>query len=297
MRKWGLYLISLTAIVVLAGCGGVSKETLDLAQKRIDNLKTQGIPDSMLSMAKVYLAQAIISKDRGKTPDAKKAAAELEKQLSEVENYYKNHVSNLLPSIESLKSQIKSAREEFSALQAKRIDSMLNVVDSFVNIKYYLQANNTAKEIVNSIPQFREDQKKANEIIKKIPGEWVCTNIIKGTENKAINAIEKKIFTFDKKGSVKLIENKKGQSGPFLKEDYEYRSVGTWDVLGDTIYLFVNRFTAVRQNFERMHKEGNKLIWKKESHAPYDSAITDGSQDRNIIYADLLSDFVQTKKF
>lgn len=297
MRKWGLYLISLTAIVVLAGCGGVSQETLDQAQKRIDNLKTQGIPDSMLSMAKVYLAQAIISKDKGKTPDAKKAAVELEKQLSDVEKYYKNHVSNLLPSIESLKSQIKSAREEFSALQAKRIDSMLIVVDSFVNVKYYLQANNTAKEIMNSIPQFREDQKKANEIIKKIPGEWVCTNHIKGTENKAINAIEKKIFSFDKKGGVKLIENKKGQSGPFLKEDYEYRSVGTWDVLGDTIYLFVNRFTAVRQNFERMHKEGKKLIWKKENHAPYDSTITDGSQDRNIIYADLLSDFVQTRKF
>jgi len=297
MRKWGLHLIGLTAIVVLAGCGGVSQETLDQAQKRIDNLKSQGIPDSMLSMAKVYLAQAIICKDKGKTPEAKKAADELEKQLTDVEKYYKENVSNLLPSIESLKSQIKSARSEFSALQAKRIDSMVNVVDSFVNIKFYLQANNTAKEIVNSIRKFREDQKKANEIIKKIPGEWVCTNHIKGTENKEINAIEKKIFTFDKKGGVKLVENKKGRSGPFLKEDYEYRSVGTWDVLGDTIYLFVNRFTAVRQNFERMHKEDNKLIWKKENHAPYDSAITDGSQDRSIIYADLLSDFVQTKRF
>lgn len=297
MRKWGLYLISLTAIVVLAGCGGVSQKNLDQAQKRIDDLKAQGIPDSLLSMAKVYLAQAIISKDKGKSPEAKKAADELEKQLSEVEKYYKDHVSNLLPSIESLKSQIKSAREEFSALQAKKIDSMVNVVDSFVNIKFYLQANNTAQEILARIPQFREDQKKANEIIRKIPGEWVCTNHIKGTENKEINAIEKKIFTFDKKGSVKLTENKKGRSGPYLKEDYEYRSVGTWDVLGDTIYLFVNRFTAVRQNFERMHKEGKRLIWKKENHAPYDSAITDGSQDRNIIYADLLSDFVQKRRF
>lgn len=297
MKKWGLYLISLTAIVVLAGCGGVSQKTLDQAQKRIDNLKTQGIPDSMLSMAKVYLAQTIISKDKGKSPEAKKTADELEKQLSEVERYYKDHVSNLLPSIESLKSQIKSAREEFSALQAIKIDSMMNVVDSFVNIKFYLQANNTAQEILNSIPQFREDQKKADEIIKKIPGEWVCTNHTKGTENKEINAIEKKIFTFDRKGNVKLVENKKGRSGPYLKEDYEYRSVGTWDVLGDTIYLFVNRFSAVRQNFERMHKEGKKLIWKKENHAPYDSTITDGSQDRSIIYADLLSDFVQKRRF
>jgi hypothetical protein len=297
MRKWGLYLISLTALIALAGCGGVSQKTLDQAQKRIDNLKTQGIPDSMLSMAKVYLAQAIISKDKGKAPEAKKAATELEKQLSEVEKYYKDHVSNLLHSIESMKSQIKSVRNEFSALQAKKIDSMVNVVDSFVNIKFYLQANDVAKEIVNSIPHFREDQKKANEIIKKIPGEWVCTNHIKGTENKDINAIEKKIFTFDRKGSVKLIENKKGQSGPFLKEDYEYKSVGTWDVLGDTIYLFVNRFAAVRQNFQRLHKEGKKFIWKSENHPSYDSAITDGSQDRNIIYADLLSDFVQTKKF
>lgn len=297
MKRWGLCFISLIAIIALTGCGGVSQKTLDQAQKRIDNLKAQGIPDSLLSMAKVYLAQAVISKDKGKTPDAQKAAVELEKQLTEVENYYKNNVSNLLPSIESLKSQIKSARDDFSTLQAKKIDSMTNVVDSFVGIKWYLQAHTTAQEIVNRIPQFREDQKKANEIIRKIPGEWVCTNHIKGTENKEINAIEKKIFSFDKKGTVKLVENKKGRSGPFLKEDYEYRSVGTWDVLGDTIYLFVNRFTAVRQNFERMHKEGKKLIWKKETHAPYDSAITDGSQDRNIIYADLLSDFEQTRRF
>lgn len=297
MQKWGLNFISLTAIIAITGCGGVSKKSIDTAHKRIETLKSQGVPDSMLSMAKVYLNQVEIFQEKGKTPDAKKSAIELEKQLADAENFFKNSVSNLLPSIEALKSKIKSSRSEFSALQGKKIDSMLTVVDSFVGIKWYLQANNTAQEIANRIPQFREDQQKANEIMKKVPGEWVCTNHIKGTENKEINALEKKIFSFDRKGSVKLIENKKGRSGPYLKEDYEYRSVGTWDVLGDTIYLFINRFTAVRQNFERMYKENNKFIWKKENHPPYDSTITDGSQDRNIIFADLLGDFQQTRKF
>lgn len=296
MQKWGFRLISLTAIIAITGCG-VNKKTIETAQKRIETLKTQGVPDSLLSMAKVYLSQVEIFVDKGKTPEAKKSAEELEKQLTDAESYYKNQISNLLPSIESLKSQIKASRDEFSALQGKKIDSMLTIVDSFVGIKWYLQAHTTAQEISNRIPQFREDQKKANDIIKKIPGEWVCTNHIKGTENKEINAIEKKIFTFNKNGSVKLIENKKGRSGPFLKEDYEYKSLGTWDVLGDTVYLFVNQFAAVRQNFERMHKEGKKLIWKKETHAPYDSTITDGSQDRNIVYSDLTGDFVQTRKF
>lgn len=296
MQKWGFGLISLTAIIAITGCG-VNKKTIETAQKRIETLKTQGVPDSLLSMAKVYLSQVEIFVDKGKTPEAKKSAEELEKQLTDAESYYKNQISNLLPSIESLKSQIKASRDEFSALQGKKIDSMLTIVDSFVGIKWYLQAHTTAQEISNRIPQFREDQKKANDIIKKIPGEWVCTNHIKGTENKEINAIEKKIFTFNKNGSVKLIENKKGRSGPFLKEDYEYKSLGTWDVLGDTVYLFVNQFAAVRQNFERMHKEGKKLIWKKETHAPYDSTITDGSQDRNIVYSDLTGDFVQTRKF
>lgn len=296
MQKWGFRLISLTAIIAITGCG-VNKKTIETAQKRIETLKTQGVPDSLLSMAKVYLSQVEIFVDKGKTPEAKKSAEELEKQLTDAESYYKNQISNLLPSIESLKSQIKASRDEFSALQGKKIDSMLTVVDSFVGIKWYLQAHTTAQEISNRIPQFREDQKKANDIIKKIPGEWVCTNHIKGTENKEINAIEKKIFTFNKNGSVKLIENKKGRSGPFLKEDYEYKSLGTWDVLGDTVYLFVNQFAAVRQNFERMHKEGKKLIWKKETHAPYDSTITDGSQDRNIVYSDLVGDFVQTRRF
>ena len=107
-----------------------------------------------------------------------------------------------------------------------------------------------------------------------------------------------KIFTFGRDNKVTLIEKKKGQSGPFLREDWEFRSWGTYDMFGDTIHLFINRFASVRQNFQRLYveKEGDKITkktWKNEPQETYDSLITDGSQDRYITYPDLKGDFVR----
>ena len=62
-----------------------------------------------------------------------------------------------------------------------------------------------------------------------------------------VKALEKKIFTFNKDGSAKFVESKKGQSSPALKEDWEFNSWGRWELIGDTVYLSVNRFKAVRQ--------------------------------------------------
>jgi hypothetical protein len=173
------------------------------------------------------------------------------------------------------------------------------IVDSFSKIDWQLQANTKAQEIVAAIPQFNFDAERAKELKGRLPGEWTCVTKTKGDNNKDINAVEYKIFTLDKDGKAKFVERKSGQSGPYLKEDWEFVSNGTWDVNGDTLCLFINRFAAVRQMFEKLHLEdgGKKKYWKKEPQPTYDSTITDGSQDRYITFSDLKDDFEQTKKY
>ncbi|HON09494.1 MAG TPA: hypothetical protein PLE24_01400 [Chitinispirillaceae bacterium] len=295
MKRWrAIRIISLTAITAIMSCG-VSQNSLDQASKRIDELKTMGVPDSALSRAKVFLYQAKDAKQRGNSGIAKVAADSLRIHLAKAESMYKDNVNNLLPVIDSMRSVIKMHKANFSGITLKKLDSLMVPVDSLINIKWYLQAHHLLKEIVARLPQFKFDDDRAKELRPRIPGEWTCINETKSKENKAIHAIEKKVFTFRKDGTALLVENKKGQSGPFLKEDWEFRSWGKYDLIGDTIVLLIDRFAAVKQNFERLYVEEEngkkKTVWKKEPQPTYDSLITDGSQDRFITFTDLMEDF------
>lgn len=293
-------IIKLTGVTVLlsiVGCG-VNEKTFTNAEKKIADLKSQGVMDSTLSTVKVLLYQARDAQQRGNTGLAKNTTKQLKRELASVEATFKETVNRLMPKIDSLRSVIRATRSGLTGLQLKKIDSMMVPVDSFMRLKWYLSAYSKAQEIGSMIPQFNKDEERAKELKTIIPGEWVCTNITKSKEVKGVHAVEKKIFTFNRDGSVLLIETKKGQSGPFLKEDWEFKSWGTYDMNGDTIHLFINRFASIRQNFERLYFEdgGKKKVWKKEPQPTYDSLITDGSQDRYITYPDLKEDFTQTRK-
>jgi len=288
--------ISLTALIGIVGCG-VSEKTLSDAEKKMNDMKTMGVPDSALSTVKVYLYQAKDARSRGNTGVANKTAASLKKELAAVDSKYKAEINRLMPVLDSLRSVIKATRSGLTGIQAKKLDSLMVAVDSFANIKWYLQAYNKAAEIGAALPQFNKDEETSKELRSSIPGEWVCTNVTKSTEVKGVHAVEKKIFTFQRNGKVNLVEKKSGQSGPFLKEDWEFRSWGDWDLHGDTVHLFIKRFAAIKQNFTRLYVENGKKVWKKEPQPTYDSTITDGSQDRYVVYQDLKDDFERTRKF
>ena len=297
-----LFATALFIIGLIMSCG-VNDKMLDDAESRLQALKAKGLPDSVLSQPQVYLYQARDAKKRSQYSDAmgeaRTAARLLKKELVRAESYYQEKVSTLRPKVDSVRAVIGQNRDNFSGLTLKRFDSLSAAVDSFLKLDWLLQAYAKGQELVAAIPQFNTDVAHAKELKATVPGEWVCTQQDKRAENKDINAVMKKIFTFQRDGRAKFVESKKGQSGLYLKEDWEFVSTGTWDVAGDTIHVFVDRFAAVRQMFERMFilEGGKKKEWRKEPKPTYDSAITDGSQDRFIAYADLKEDFKQTKKF
>jgi hypothetical protein len=291
-----LQLIGLTAIIGITGCS-VSQKALEESENRINELRQMGVPDSALSKAKVYVYQAKDAVQRGNTGLANKSYDSTKFYIAQAEALYKESLDKIQPEIASIKSNINSFKTKLSGLQVKKIDSLMVPIDSLLNIKWILNAHTLILDLQARLPSLESDQAKADMLKKTIPGDWVCENITKGQEIKEIHAVEKKIFSLSRDGKAKLIENKKGQSGQYLKEDYEFISWGTWDMLGDTICLFINRFASVRQNFEKLYVENGKKVWKKEPQPTYDSLITDGSQDRFITYPDLKEDFKQAKKF
>lgn len=291
-----LQLIGLTAIIGITGCS-VSQKTLDDCEARINQLKQMGVPDSSLSKPRVFVYQAKDAILRGNTGLANKSYDSLKTFIAQAEALYNESLTKIQPEVETIKAKIMSAKANLSGLQAKKIDSLMTPVDSFLNMKWILNAHTLIQDIQARIPSLEADQVKSDNLKKTIPGEWVCESITKSNEFKEIHAVEKKIFSLSRDGKAKLVENKRGQSGQYLKEDYEFISWGTYDLLGDTLCLFIDRFAAVRQNFEKLYVENKKKVWKKEPQPTYDSAITDGSQNRFITLADLKEDFKQVKKF
>ncbi len=290
MKRSIVVFLSLTAIVTMIGCG-VSDSKLADAEKRIETLLEKGVPDSLLSPAKVFVYQARDAKKRGNGALARASADSMETLISQAEQNYTQDLERLRPYIDSLKGVFSDKRKELSGLQEKRLDSLVAVVDSFAQMNWLLQAEAKAKELVEYLPQLEKFEKIASEYRPKVYGRWVFKDKITKESDPTVNAVQYKIFTFNRDGSASFIEKKKGKSGQFLKEDWEFRSYGKFDLFADTVHLIADRFAAVKQDFTELKKVDDKPKWVKTSHPTYDSTITDGSQNRYIHYKDLNEDF------
>jgi hypothetical protein len=287
--------LSLCLVIVIGSCS-VSQKTLNDAQKRIDALKLKGVPDSSLSTAIVYLAQAKDANQRGNKGLAHLSADSMRILIAQAEGAYSDNLIKKKPEVDELVLQLTKAKSQLSGLQVKKLDSALKVIDSFNQKNWIYQVENNAKMAVNELlPVLKFNEDRARELRPRLPGDWVCINKTKSEEIKEVNAVEKKIFSYMSDGKCKLVETKNGQSGQALKEDWEFNSFGTWDILGDTIFMFINRFVSVRQNFTTMSMKDGKKVWTLKKEPTYDSAITDGSQDRWIPFTDLQRDFEKKK--
>ncbi|NLD91941.1 MAG: hypothetical protein GX639_04645 [Fibrobacter sp.] len=291
-RRSLIGIFSLTALLI-AGCG-VSEKSIQDGQTRIDALKAKGVPDSLLSQSKLYLRMASDGILHKNSSESSKGMSEFKKEISNVEKSAASIISQLDSEISAIRNQVESIKARLTGHQVFKLDSAIKTVDSLLGVNNKADAVAQSRKIQKLLPVLIEDERKANEIKDKVFGTWTCTNVAKHSEDRTVNAVEKKIFILNRDGTAKFIEKKSGKSGPYLKEDYEYNSYGTFGFMGDTIYLSINRFVAVKQNFTRM-TDIKKKVWTPDNHPPYDTIITDKSQDRFVAYQDLLADFVRSK--
>ncbi len=284
------------SVILIAGCS-VSQRSIDDAQRRINELKAKGVPDSSLSDAVKYLYGATYAREKDDKTRARKSLDSARMLIAQSEALYAENAVRLKPYTDSVVALLTKARAEFTGMQLKSLDSALAVIDAFIQKHWIYQIEDNCKKCVDLLPTLRFNEERAKELKVRLPGEWVCTNTTKSDADKAINAVEKKVFTFNKDGKVMLVETKKGQSAKNLPEDWEFQSFGTWDCRGDTIHIFVDRFACKRQNFETLIEKDGKKNWEKKAEKPYDSLITDHSQDRWLPFSEMSEDFKQDKKF
>ncbi len=289
--KKAISILSFLALVFLVGCG-ISDEKLDAANLRLDELLNKGLPDSLVSPAKVSLYAATESKKRGRSGEAKldytKGVAALDVAEAALEKAVTEKKPKVLADYSSNKEDVK---KNLRGLHLKEADSLLAIVDSLLNISFVYKAENKMLAFDENYKSLKEQQKTADKIKRKVYGTWKYEVQASHSEDKSVNSIEKKVFVFYKNGKATFVEEKKGKSSPFLKEDWKFISKGTWDMKGDTIHVLTNKFACPKQTFWELHPKGNKKTWVKKNQPTYDSTVTDGSQDRFITLADLKEDY------
>ncbi len=264
--------------LILAGCGGVSQEKLDVAKAQIAELESKGVPDSLLSKPKVFLYQTTTALKTSNSGLARRGYDSLTITLDYAQSWYEATMKQLKPRVASLRAKIEEGTEGLTGLQRAFADSMIGLVDSFTAKNWMLQAEQKASALEQTLPLLQEDEKKAQRIRKRLPGRWRGRRVIKEPGK---NAVEKRELVFKTDGSIQVTEEMRGQTSEYLKEDWKFISWGTYDIKGDTIKLFIEREKCPRQTFWN-YRDGKG--WVKEDQPTYDSTITNGSKDRFMTY-------------
>ena len=298
MKRFLTVSLVATAALITIGCGANQKK-IDDAELRIKTLAEKGAPDSITSRAKVFLYQAQDAKKRGQGALAKSSAESLFVLVDKAEQVYGEAVKRLTPSVTSRRKKLDEQTAGLTGMHATCRDSLVAIVDSLIKLNNIMQADAKLIEVEKYMPDLLKEQELSKKIRKKVIGTWKFTDITTHSQDKTVHAVEDKIFSFPKNGKGHFIEKKKGKSSPFLKEDWRFDSWGKWDVKGDTIHLLVNRFKVAKYDIfdYKLQADGKTRKWVKNMDAggTYDSTITDGSQNRFIVYKDLLVDFKKSK--
>jgi hypothetical protein len=264
-------------LIPLSGCG-VSQKKLNEAEARIKALQGQGVPDSLLSEAQVQLAQARSSIKVGDAVSAKRQFDSVQVLIAKASGSFESSTKELKPAVESLKKGISARKAELSGLQLKYVDSMLTVVDAFAAKGQWAEAKANCSQLDSEMPNLLKDEQLTKMAREALVGTWINTT---NHKEDGVKAVEKKSFTFKADGSLKLVEEMKGQTAPNRKEDWLFESTGTYQLKGDTALLSITREKCPRQSYWFL--KGSK--WAKSDKPTYDSTITDGRKDRFVTYA------------
>ncbi|MCX7727394.1 MAG: hypothetical protein N2053_11175, partial [Chitinispirillaceae bacterium] len=178
-------------------------------------------------------------------------------------------------------------------------DSMLKILDSLIGKNWYIPALTKALELDTVMGVLLKNEAKAKEIRPKLIGTWKDVHVVKPPEDeeggKKYKATDTRIFKFMKDGSFEGLEERHGQTTPYLKEDWKFLSWGKYDLMGDTIYIFINREKCAQQIFHQLNVKDNK--WIKKEQPTYDSTFTTPRKDKDkfIVWSDLTLEFKKVK--
>lgn len=264
--------------------------------ERIKTLETKGTPDSVLSSVKVYLYNVNNLGKTGQIGKVRLYKDSLKTGLAAAEAWYEKAMQDNKVYIENVKKTINEKKAKLTGLPLKDCDSLFNVADSFVTINWLIQARTKFEQLDAMMPVFEQNQERAAELLPKLYGTWKDVHVLRPPEDEEgahYKATETRIYTFGKDGKFYGIEEMHGQTTPYMKEDWKFISWGTYDLMGDSIYLFINREQCAQQVFTQLNNKTNK--WDRNVKPTYDSTVTNNKKDKFITWDDLKIAFKRSK--
>lgn len=280
------------ASIMFTGCG-VGEKKLTEADMRIKALETKGVPDTLLSSAKVYLSQVVQAKKVSDGGSMKTGWDSLGAILKRADAWLVESQATMKPFVDARRKVYTDKRAQLTGLQAVTLDSMTAFVDSFITKNWLLQAKQYCMTIDSMLPVLEADEVKVTAHRKELMGTWKGEQEPAGSEeNKKINAVQTSIYTFKNDGSLHINETMKGQSDINRKEDWAFESWGRYDLKGDTILMFLEREKCLRQIISIQDDAGK---WKATEGPKFDTTLAKGAKDRTLEWKDLKENFKKSK--
>lgn len=264
-------------------------------EEQIKALKEQGIPDSTLSSLKVYLSNVVNFGKSGISGKEKLYKDSLKAGIAKAEAWYQQELQASKPIVDNMRKSFLDRKATLSGLPLADADSLLKIVDSMLAKNLVLQARTRMLTYDTMMNCLVANEKRAKEIRPKLIGTWKDVHIVRPNEDEGGNykATETRIYKFNADGTHEGHEEMHGQTTPWMKEDWKFLSSGTFDLMGDTIYMFITKEKCVQQLYTRLNVKTNK--WEKDQKPTYDTTITNHSKDRFMTWNDLSLEFKKSK--
>jgi hypothetical protein len=276
---------------VVVGCA-VDTEKVEATDARLKALQEKGAPDSVLFDARMLMAEIRTQLKAPGNLDVSGKLTSLNKMLDNAETWYADALEKMKPELEKVKADLKTEMAKISGANLSVADSIVAKSDSIAGVGYLLQAREVLTRLQERLPDLIADEKKGASLRPKVVGVW---REVTNPDGEGSTTVLKTVYTLSKNGDMEFQEEKKGQTSDNLKEDWKFRSWGTWEMKGDTVLLHVTRDKCERQVFETLTKKNDKMVWERREEPTYDSTVTSGAKDRSILYADLQTDYKKVK--
>jgi hypothetical protein len=287
MKKTGVLVAAVLAVCLSVGLGCSNKVSVEQGRAKIQELSARGVPERQMSSLKMYLFQMETAQKTGNSKQFRLYQDSLTTALGVFESQISELLESAGPFMDSVMRVSDERIAEFQGLHLEAAQRARGPVDSIRRIESQkLDARNRVETFGLLVDTLAIQQRLADSLRGEFVGIWVME---REPEDARFKMVERTEIHMRPDGSLFIMEAKRGQISEDAKEDWMFESRGSWDLMGDVAYHYINRERRVRQVFEGMDPQTGR--WRRQAQPPYDSAVTKGTKDRYLAWEALNKDY------
>jgi len=286
MKKVFFMAVAVLTIFAMTGCG--NKVSIEEGKAKIAELSQKGVPERTMSTFKMYLFQMETAKKTGNSSLFRTYQDSLTTALRAFESEMSALLESSGPFMDSLRQACTEKMAGLKGLHLKEAEKGAVVVDSLMKTNQVLWARDRLESFALDLDTLVMQQKLADSLRPQFVGRWITES---ESADRRFKIVERTEIHMRNDGTLFIMEGKKGDTSEDSKEDWEFHTFGTWDLLGDVAHHHITREKRVRQTVQWRDQSGK---WNTKREAPYDSTVAKGSKDRFAAWEGLNKDY---KKF